>query len=71
MKSGNTLWEEIRARYDRGVREVEDFCRIWQEAKSLIDEQRWKEVDERMQHQLENAKEWRKVCTDYFRTLAE
>ena len=34
-------------------------------------EQRWTEVNERMQHQLENAKEWRKVCTDYFRTFAE
>lgn len=71
LKSGNTLWEEIQARYDRGVKEVEDFYTIWQEAKPYIDEQRWKEVDERMQHQLENAKEWRKVCTDYFRTFAE
>jgi len=33
--------------------------------------QRRKEVDERMQHQLENAREWRKVCLDYFRTFAE
>ena len=71
LKSGNTLWEEIQARYDRGVKEVEDFYAIWQEAKPYIDEQRWKEVDERMQHQLENAKEWRKVCIDYFRTFAE
>ena len=71
LKSGNTLWEEIQARYDRGVKEVEDFYTIWQEAKPYIDEQRWKEVDERMQHQLENAKEWRKVCIDYFRTFAE
>jgi len=57
--------------YNRGVGEVEDFVRIWQEAKPAIDEQRWKEVDERMQHQLENAREWRKVCLDYFRTFAE
>ena len=71
LKSGNTLWEEIQARYDRGVREVEDFCKTWQEAKPFVDEQRWTEVNERMQHQLENAKEWRKVCTDYFRTFAE
>ena len=71
LKSGNTLWEEIQARYDRGVREVEDFCKTWQEAKPFIDEQRWTEVNERMEHQLENAKEWRKVCTDYFRTFAE
>ena len=66
LKDGNTLWEDIQMHYNRGVSEVEDFCRIWQEAKPSIDEQRWKEVDERMQHQLENAREWRKVCLDYF-----
>ena len=66
MKDGNTLWEDIQMHYNRGVSEVEDFCRIWQEAKPSIDGQRWREVDERMQHQLENAREWRKVCLDYF-----
>lgn len=71
LKSGNTLWEELQARYDRGVCEVEDFVRIWQEAKSYIDEQRWQETNERMQHQLENAKEWRKVCLDYFGTFVK
>ena len=71
LKSGNTLWEELQARYDRGVCEVEDFVRIWQEAKPYIDEQRWQETNERMQHQLENAKEWRKVCLDYFGTFVK
>ena len=66
VKSGNTLWEELQERYARGVKEVEDFYRIWQEAKPTIDEQRWKEVNERMQHQLENAREWQKTCLDYF-----
>ena len=66
MKSGRTVLEEMQYRYTRGVNEVEDFIRIWNEAKPEIDEQRWQEVDARLQHQLENAKEWRKVCLDYF-----
>ena len=66
LKNGNTLWEELQARYNRGVKEVEDFVGIWQEAKPEIDAQRWEETEQRMQHQLENAKEWRKVCTEYF-----
>ena len=66
MKSGRTVYEEMQFHYNRGVEEVEDFVRIWQEAKPVIDEQRWQEVDTRMQHQLENAREWRKVCLDYF-----
>ena len=69
LKSGNTLWEELQLHYARGVKEVEDFIDIWHQAKPAIDEQRWKEVDDRMQHQLENAKEWKKVCLDYFNTF--
>ena len=71
MKDGNTLWEDLQMHYNRGVNEVEDFCRIWRQVKPEIDEQRWQEVDKRLQHQLENAREWRKVCLDYFRTFAE
>ena len=66
MKDGSTLWESLQKHYDHGVNEVEDFLRIWQDAKPSIDEQRWKETDERLHHQLENAREWRKVCLDYF-----
>ena len=66
LKSGRTVYEEMEDRYTRGVHEVEDFIRVWQEAKPYIDEQRWQETDARLQHQLENAKQWRKVCLDYF-----
>ena len=66
LKSGRTVYEEMEYRYGRGVKEVEDFVRIWNEAKPFIDEQRWKETDARLQHQLENAKKWQKVCLDYF-----
>jgi len=71
MNSGRTLWEELQYRYNRGVSEVEDFCSVWQQCKPYVDEQRWREVDERMQHQLENAREWRDVCLKYFKTFAE
>ena len=70
MNSGRTLWEEMQNRYNRGVNEVEDFCKVWQECKPSIDEQRWREVDERMKHQLENAREWRDVCLKYFGSFA-
>ena len=66
MKSGRTVYEEMQYRYNRGVKEVEDFIRIWNEVKPEIDEQRWQEVDARLQHQLENAREWRDTCINYF-----
>lgn len=66
MNSGRTLWEELQWRYNQGVREVEDYIRIWQEVRPEIDEQRWKEVNDRLQRQLKDAKEWRDVCLGYF-----
>ena len=66
LKSGRTVLEEMAFRYNRGVSEVEDFLRVWQEVKPLIDEQRWQEVQDRLDHQLDNAKLWRKTCLDYF-----
>ena len=71
LKSGRTVLEEMDYRYARGVKEVEDFIRIWNEAKPNIDEQRWQEVDARLQHQLENAKEWQKVCMNYFSSFTK
>ncbi len=66
LKSGRTVLEEMAFRYNRGVSEVEDFLRVWQEVKPQIDEQRWQEVQDRLDHQLENAQLWRKTCLDYF-----
>ena len=69
MNSGRTLWEEMQWHYNQGVSEVEDFIRIWQEARPEIDEQRWKEVNDRLQRQLKDAREWRDVCLGYFGKL--
>ena len=71
LKSGRTVLEEMDYRYTRGVHEVEDFIQTWNEAKPYIDEQRWQEVDARLQHQLENAKEWKKVCMNYFSSFSK
>ena len=71
LNSGRTLWEELQYRYAHGVAEVEDFVSIWQQSKPIIDDQRWREVDAKLHEQLDNAREWQKVCTDYFRTFAE
>ena len=71
MNSGRTLWEEMQWHYNLGVSEVEEFIRIWQKARPEIDEQRWREVNDRLQRQLKDAKEWRDVCLGYFGKLQE
>ena len=34
------------------------------------DPQRWNEVNDRLLHQVENAREWRDVCLKYFQTFS-
>ena len=66
MNSGRTIFEEMQYRYARGVKEVEDFIAIWQQAKPVVDDQRWQEVNQKLQKQLADAREWQEVCTRYF-----
>lgn len=61
----------MQYRYNRGVNEVEDFVRIWQEARPYIDEQRWQEIDNKLQKQLHDAQEWRDTCLGYFGSFAK
>ena len=72
MKDGSTLWEKMQAEYHMGVILVEATQVVWRyKMRHFIDEQRWREVDERLQHQVENAREWRDVCLKYFSSFAE
>ena len=58
LSSGRTVMEELDYRYGRGVAEVAQFLHTWQEARPLIDSQRWGEVNAKLQEQLRNAEEW-------------
>ncbi|MBQ9570705.1 MAG: alpha-glucuronidase [Prevotella sp.] len=69
MRSGRTLWEELQYHYQQGVDEVDDFLRIWKEARPYIDPQRWQEVDDLLHFQQQDAREWQRVCTGYFKTF--
>ena len=72
MKDGSTLWESLQFEYQSGVIMVETMQATWHnKMRHYVDEQRWREVDERLADQLQNAREWRDVCLGYFRQFAE
>ena len=71
MKSGRTLINELDYRYQLGVNEVIDFIAIWQQAKPYIDQQRWQEVNDRLTTQLVDAREWQRVCMDYYKSFSK
>lgn len=67
MKNGSTLWEKMQFEYHMGVTFVEILQTTWRyQLRHYVDEQRWREVDERLEDQLQNAREWRNVCLGYF-----
>ena len=70
MHDGTTLWESLQYHYNRGVNTVERHHLVWHYLmRQHVDAQRWAEVDERLHRQVANAREWRDVCLDYFRSF--
>lgn len=66
MRNGETLWANLCQSYSHGVSQVEQYIETWKAMKPYVDEQRFNEVNSRLLHQLDNAKEWRNVCLGYF-----
>ena len=66
LRSGNTLWQELVARYDRGVAEVERMRRTWLRIGSHVDTQRFEKVAALLDVQSREARWWRDACLAYF-----
>ncbi|MCX7723551.1 MAG: alpha-glucuronidase, partial [Verrucomicrobiae bacterium] len=66
MKSGRTLWEELCAKYDEGVRQARELQKTWETLKGKIDARRHREVAERLAIQVADAAKWRDQILEYF-----
>lgn len=66
MSSGRTLWDELCHRYDRGIKTVRNYQKIWDEAKPYIDSRRWEAVRAKLEIQESDARWWRDACVQYF-----
>jgi alpha-glucuronidase len=66
MRSGNTLWQELVAHYDRGVSEVEAMRASWTGLKRFVDPERFAKRSRLLDVQLKEARWWRDACIAYF-----
>jgi len=66
LKSGKTLIQYIYDSHFEGVEEAETLREKWLELREKIDEGRFNAVLERLNRQIEHAKEWRDVINTYF-----
>lgn len=66
LENGNTLWEELVARYDQGVATVRWMQQEWNELKPFVDAERFDAISRKLAVQLEEATWWRNACIAYF-----
>ncbi|WP_033927298.1 alpha-glucuronidase family glycosyl hydrolase [Sphingomonas sp. 35-24ZXX] len=69
MPGGNTLWEEMVRRYDRGVAEVAAMRQQWATLKPRIDAERWTKTDAFLGVQQREAQWWRDASLAYWMSL--
>lgn len=69
MQSGRTLWEELVARYDRGVEATRARKQGWDELAGEIDAQRHAAVAADLAIQLEEARWWRDASIAYWQSV--
>jgi alpha-glucuronidase len=70
MRSGRSLWNELVARYDRGVATVATMRRQWQSLRPLVDRGRRAAVAARLARQQAEAKWWRDASIAYFQSVS-
>jgi len=66
MPSRRSLWEELVAHYDRGVREAAAMQAAWEQVRPLVDAGRGGDVAQRLARQVQEARWWRDACLAYF-----
>lgn len=71
MQSGRTLWNELCYKYYTGVDSVTSFQKQWNSIRNKIDEERFRQVDQLLYIQYQDAVWWRNACLLYFQTFSK
>jgi alpha-glucuronidase len=66
LKSGETVIQHFYNTHFEGVEQVEGLIESWSKLEGKMDQVRFTNVLDRLQFQLENAKEWRDQFNTYF-----
>ena len=58
-------------RYDSGVKQVRQFQVIWDKAEKFVDHNRFKNTQQRLRYQTQNAQIWKDACLLYFQQFSK
>lgn len=70
-KSGRTLWNELVARYRRGVDEVAQMQHDWDTLRPYVDAERFQKTADFLAIQHREAIWWRDACLAYFQQFSK
>lgn len=71
MKSGNTLWNEIALRYQKGIDQVRNMQAKWDSLEDAIDPKRHTQVKMLLDIQEQEAIWWKDACLLYFQQFSD
>ena len=71
MKSGRTVWNELCYKYYTGVDSVRSFQKQWSRLEKYIDKERFTQVKQLLNIQVNDAIWWRNACLLYFQTFSK
>ena len=71
MPSGRLLWDELTARYCRGVQDVQAMQQTWRQLAAFVDEERFEETRAFLAIQADEARWWRDASVLYFQTFSK
>lgn len=71
MKSGRTLWEELCYKYYKGVDEIKNIAKQWDQMEKHMDKERFRHVQLLLAIQVKEAVWWRNACLLYFQEFSK
>ncbi|PCJ98243.1 MAG: alpha-glucuronidase [Flavobacteriaceae bacterium] len=71
LKNGNTLWDGMGIKYQKGVDDVEGMISLWETMKPYVDTTQHQHVAMLLNIQLNEAKWWKNACMLYFQTFSK
>ncbi|MEO8077626.1 MAG: alpha-glucuronidase family glycosyl hydrolase [Acidobacteriota bacterium] len=71
LKSGQTLWNGLCAKYDEGASQAAAMQSTWQSLAGKVDPQRHREVADRLAIQVADSAKWRDEVLQYFQGFSK
>lgn len=71
MKNGRTLWDDICYHYNTGLHQVHQFQQIWEKVQPYVDAEKFSNVKERLNMQINNAQLWNDGSVLYFQKFSK